>query len=53
MAVRIIRNVILCHGRSLQKKSVLIAEDIWWRREISLSVQMKSADMLKQSKNKE
>ena len=29
MDVRIIRNVILCHGRSRQKKNVRNAEVIW------------------------
>ena len=44
-AVRIIRNVNLCHGRSRRKKSVHSVVDIWLKREISLYVQMSSVVM--------
>ncbi len=43
--VRIIRNVILCHGRSHQQRNVRNVVAIWWKKEINLSAVMNSADM--------
>lgn len=47
MAVKIIRNVILCHGRGLLLKSVLNVEAIWSKREASWFAQMKPVAMLR------
>ena len=43
MAVKIIRNVILCPGRNHLWKSVLTVEATWWKRAISCCAAMSNA----------
>ena len=43
--VKIIRNVILCHGRNRPKKNVRNVADTWWKKGINWSAQTSSVDM--------
>ena len=43
--VKIIRNAILCPGRSHPQRNAQNVEAIWWKRGISLSAARKHVDM--------